>query len=141
MVRITWVPGAVTHGSNITLPSGAPPIDEIVSAQIVRIPSALADHPLHSHNFLIKNNATAAKSIEASASGFEANLGADVTVAGGSTGGGVQNAAAMSHTGANPVVSATATKVNSTTITLDVDTALGDLLTLVYVPVGELVRV
>jgi len=39
-------------------------------------------------------------------------------------------------TGADPVVAATPTKVDEDTITLNVNTTLGDLLTLIYEAIG-----
>jgi len=43
----------------------------------------------------------------------------------------------FSHTGADPVVAATPTKSTTRIITLNVDTLLGDILTLYYLAVGE----
>ena len=50
--------------------------------------------------------------------------------------------AAQAHTvtGANPVVSATPTKVDEDTITLDVNTVLGDILYLTYITSGARLR-
>jgi len=36
MVEISFCPGAVTAGTNIDLPSGAPPIDRIINATLFR---------------------------------------------------------------------------------------------------------
>lgn len=51
-------------------------------------------------------------------------------------------AAAVTHTvnAATPVVAATATKVTTTTLTLSVDTLVGDELVLRYVPTGYLIQ-
>jgi hypothetical protein len=44
-------------------------------------------------------------------------------------------------TGANPVVAAVPTRVDGDTITLDVATVLGDILSLTYLPVGARLQV
>lgn len=48
---------------------------------------------------------------------------------------------AVEHVGANPVVGATATKADADTISLNVNTLVGDLLTLIYTEVGDRISV
>lgn len=45
MEILQFVPGAVLAGAAITIPNTAPNIDAVVTAQIIRVPTALADHP------------------------------------------------------------------------------------------------
>jgi len=49
--------------------------------------------------------------------------------------------AARHNVGASPVVAAVPTRLTTRTLSLDVNTALGDLLTLAYIEVGERVPV
>jgi len=129
MVTITWVPSAITAGANITIPSAAPDIDAVVSAEIKRLPSALADHAAHGHT------------IPADTSGTTEVAEILGGILGVGAGGAIQDAAAMAHAGADPVVATVPTKQTKRAISLDVNTVLGDLLTLSYVQVGERVLV
>jgi len=126
LARVHFFPGAVTHGANINLPTGAPKIDQIVSAEIRRHVSVQIDA-----------TATAADKTafvglldgagNAVANTFVAHpgsAGADIAV----------NASLTS-------VSVTATKVDEDTITLDVDTTVADELILVYSIVGQRLKV
>ena len=171
MRLITFVPGAVVSPAAITIPTESPDIDAVVSAQIVRLPSgltipnhaqadivaAIADHAVHAHDFI----STGIGGAVANAMGLPAGLDAinDAGAAGahtvpGAGASGVQNnAAAQAHAagatavahganvGANPVVAAAPTKLTTRTISLDVNTVLGDLLILRYREVGERVLV
>jgi len=49
--------------------------------------------------------------------------------------------AAVGHVGASPVVAAVPTRLSTRTISLDVDTLLGDVVTLYYLAVGERIAV
>lgn len=106
---LRFEPGAVAQGQQINLPTYAPKIDQIVSARILRPTSLL------------------------SVSGT-ALQGADLAATQ------ADHAAAARHslTAGNPVVAATATRVDEDTIALDVATQAGDTLELVYIPVGML---
>lgn len=126
---IQFVPGAVVAGVNINLPTGAPPIDAVASAYIIRPTAqltvggaAVADHAAHSHT---ENTAAA---YQQNATTATATTSAHVVTQ-------------PSLTGANPVVAATPTKVDGGTITLNVNTALGDLLSLTYIAVGVRAKV
>lgn len=112
LTTIQFVPGAVTSPGNIDLPSWAPKIDAVVSAFIIRLPSG----------------------ISLSAAALQ---GADLAATQ------ADHATAARHTvsGASPVVAAVPTKVDEDTITLNVNTQLGDLLVLSYVRMGARVRV
>lgn len=113
MKRITWVPGAVGTGVNITIPTDAPDIDVVVDAEVWRLTSALV--------------------VNADTSGTTEN--AEIA-------GGLLGVGAGGHlNGGNPVVNTTPTKVNTRTIKLSSTTVLGDLLTLWYREVGERVAV
>lgn len=147
---IYFIPGAVTAGQNINLPSTAPKIDLVVSAQIFRTPSAvsIANHAALSHTgTAVADHATgnanhAACSATSAAYPTGGSLGTFVT---GATHTVTQpnDHAAQSHTvsGADPVVTAVPTKVDEDTIRLDVNTNLGDLLMLTYIKMGARIRV
>ncbi len=165
MRRIQYIPGAIGAGNNHTLPAGSPSIQSVVSAEITRLPvgicnlanhtqaqiiAAVANHPVHAHNLVSQGLGGAV----ANALGLPAGLNVlnDVAAAnphtvpgGGATG--VQNLAAVqAHAGAaavahgaaaNPIVAAVPTRINNTQFTLNVNTLLGDLLTIVYNELGE----
>lgn len=126
MQIIQWYPGVVVANTNIDLPSEAPEIDAIVSAQLVRCTS-----------FQIDATATAADMTTfvgvLDGSGAEIS-GARIGHAGGA-GEDIPVPAAFS------IIAATATKVDGNTIKLNVDTQASDLLVLKYVAVGERVKV
>jgi hypothetical protein len=105
---IQFVPGAVNANTNINLPAWARKIDEVVSAFIIRPTSQ------------ISISTTALQGADLAATQAD-------------------HATAERHTlsGGNPVVAATPTRVDEDTITLDVNTVLGDILTLTYVAVGS----
>ena len=167
MKRISFVPGVVVSPAAITIPADMPDIDAVVSAQIVRLPAgltvpthpqadvvaALASHAVHAHDLVF--GAAQASAVTSAVGGPPGALGAAAaaTVAGGGATG-VQNlAAAQAHAdgaapvahganvGASPVVAAVPTMLTTRTLSLDVNTALGDLLTLAYREVGERVLV
>ncbi len=165
--RLTWVPGAVGPVTNIDLPAGSPPIDRVVAATITRIRAglaipthaqadvvaAIASHAVHLHDLQLEVVA------DDVANRINTALGPPVTLGRPAAGGlvvgvqatrGVQNnAAAQAHTAggaavahgalteANPVVAAVPTKVDADTITLNVATTLGDLLSLTYEAQGS----
>lgn len=169
MKRISFVPGAIATPAAITIPADSPDIDAVVSAQIVRLPAgmaipdhaqaaivaALADHAVHNHNLDLTANIVdgAGTRVQATSPGGPLGYpGGGVTVPGG-VGGVLNNAAAQAHAaggaavahgagvGASPVVAAVPTRLTTRTISLDVNTVLGDLLTLSYREVGERVLV
>jgi len=140
---LTWVPGAVGGGApGHTLPTAAPDMAAIVSAEIIRVPSAgaIGNHAVHAHD-LVFGAAQASAVTVAVGAGAPLGAAAAATVPGGGATG-VQNlAAAQTHTvtGADPVVAATPTLVTARTFTLVQATLLGDLLTLRYRERGETV--
>ncbi len=166
MQRIIYVPGAIGAAPNLhTIPSGAPGIAAVIAAQIQRLPASLADHSgvnivaavadhaVHAHDLISQGLGGPVANPLGLPAGLnelnDAGAAALHTVPGaGATG--VQNNAAVQahaagvapvvHAGATPVVAAVPTRVNNTQFTLDVATLVGDLLTLIYVEVGELVR-
>jgi len=87
IVEVTFAPGAVSAGSNISLPAGSPPIAKVVSAVIFK-------------GHAVDEGGTATYTI-------------------------------------GPV-SATPTKVDESTITLDADVAAEDLVVLRYIPKGAI---
>ena len=164
MKSITWATLVVAPAAVHTIPTGAPRIGSIIDAQITRIPlafgnhtpanivAALDPHAVHAHDLVFEANPAANAVTMAADSLRNATAGA-LTVTGGGVDGGVQDiAAAQAHTGAggadvvhaaaSPIVAGVvATRISDTTFSLGVATALGDLLTLIYNEVGELVLV
>lgn len=170
MQRITFVPGAVASPAAITIPVPVPDIDLVLAAVITRLPTALAvpdhlaaaiqasapisDHVVHSHPFALSAGG-AGGTLIAGAALLSLSAGAQLVDAGGAAGDGVRNnAAAQAHAfgagvatvhganvGATPVVAAVATKLTTRTISLSVNTVLGDLLTLDYIETGARVPV
>jgi hypothetical protein len=167
MKILSFVPGAIASPAAITIPAEASDIDAVVSAQIVRLPAsgaipdhaqvavvaALADHAVHSHPLSFSAGGAGATIITGAAL-LSASSGAQVVGAGGAAGDGVRNnaaaqahaagAAAVAHgasVGADPVVAAVPTRLTTRTFSLNVNTVLGDLLTLRYREVGERVLV
>lgn len=141
----TFVPGAVATPGTITTPADTPDIDTVVSAQVIRAPSAvaIADHAVHAHDLVSQGLGGVVTNALGLPVGLnvlnDAGAAALHTVPGAGTTG-VQNiAAAQAHvvTGGNPVVAAVPTKITRRTFSLDVSTLLGDLLTLNYLEVGE----
>ena len=243
MKMIRWVPGAIVTPNPITIPAAAPRIGAVVSSDITRPASGLADHPAatvilgvtdhpgagialgvidhpaanviagvtthlaaavaasmalhtddqvvaaianhagHAHPLLVQGVAVA-EAFGASGVGtadIESVSGQTIAGAGGT--GGVQNnlaaqahaagatavansgagllahvagaalvhvdgaalahvaGAVVPHVGASPVVAATPTRLSATTISLDVNTLVGDFVTLIYREVGESVGI
>ena len=133
MRTIRFVPGHVVSPAVITIPTAAPDIGAVVSAEITRLPVGmcnLVDHAAHGHTIPADTSAgTEVAEILAGILGVGA-------------GGAVQDFAAMVHAaGADPVVAAVPTRDTTKTFHLNVDTELGDLLTLSYHEVGERVLV
>lgn len=135
MTRISFIPGVVATPAAITIPNTAPDIDVVLAAQIVRIPAAQA---AHAHNMIYKAN-PAANAVTMAANSLHNATAGDITVAGAGADGGIQNNAAL--TGADPTVAAAPTKLTSRTLSLSVNTALGDILVLDYMEVGVLAHV
>jgi len=152
LTTIQFVPGATTAGDEIDLPASAPKIDAVSSAYVIRPTSqiSIADHAAHSHiSFiadetdeggaagntvpLLHGDGTATTTVKIEAATSQAST-KEVNSS---------EAAAMSHTvsGSDPIVSATPTKVDEDTITLDADTQDGDILVLTYIKVGCRLRV
>lgn len=166
MNTISWVPGIVATPAAITIPGGSPTIDRVISAAITRIRAGLGvpdhagagialglgDHAVHSHPFAFSAGGAGATIITGAAL-LSASSGAQVVGAGGAAGDGVRNnAAAQAHAGgaalahaaltaADPVVAAVPTRLSATTFSLDVNTTLGDILTLIYEEQGARVAV
>ena len=139
MKTISWVPGIVATPAPITIPGGSPTIDRVISAAITRIRSGF---PVHLHDVLLEIVADAAGDRVNSALGPPVTLGrpvAGATIVGVQATRGVQNNAAPA--GADPVVAAVPTRLSATTFSLDVNTTLGDILTLIYEEVGSRVAV
>ena len=161
MYQLRIVPGALAPAAAQTIPAGAPQIRSIISATITHIPAALADHPpadvvgallnhaVHSHHLDV-GAAAVATPYGASAGGNDIVDGAGQAIPGGGATGVQNNAAVQAHAAAagvlahvagNPVVAATATRITDTTFSINVAILVGDVLTLVYNEVGEVVRV
>jgi len=167
--RIQYIPGAIGAGNNHTLPSGSPQLLEVVSSEITRLPvginnlgnhtqaqivAALADHAVHAHALGsqgLGGGVAVALGMPAGLNSLEdAGAAAPHTIPGGGATGVQNNAAAQAHAAgaapvthaaaANPVVASVPTRVSNTQFTLDVNTILGDLLTLVFLEGGEKVR-
>lgn len=202
----TWVPGVVATPAPFDLPSDAPGLDVVISAQIIRLGAGfvLANHPLlahagaavdahagaavdahagaavdahtaHAHDLTIQGIAAVA-AIAGTNAGFTGleitDAGAALQTIAGAGATGVQNSVVAAHvvtqpgahvvtqpgahavtqpndhgaaahavTGTTPVVAAVATKVDRNTITLNVNTVLGDLIQLRYIPEGARLRV
>ncbi len=201
-----WVPGAIATPNPINLPSYAPGIDAIISAEIVRVGSGFAlpdhlpaaviaavddhaaaavvaaiddhaaaavvaaidDHPVHGHDITTVIAAGGGSAVTEpvipgpleSAGGGQTNPAAvdplpaaqahaatAVPVAHAATAVPVAHAATAvpvvhgAATAADPLVAAVATKVDRDTITLSVDTLLGDILRVRYIPEGARLRV
>ena len=159
MQTIQFVPGAIVSPNPITIPDAAPDIYAVVSAQIARLPAsladhdpadivaAMADHAAHDHDITMVGPAGAGAAVTAPAApgpleqvgGPVTNPGAvDVLAAAQAHAG---SAVAVAHAGGNPVVAAVPTRLTTRTISLDVNTLVGDVLSLDYIEVGEKVPV
>ena len=164
MIEIELVPGIANSPAPITIPVGMPSIDDVVSAQIWRLPRALGldnhtqaqivaaldPHAVHSHPLAFAAGGGGGTLI-AGAALLSLSAGAQVVGAGGVAGDGVRNnAAAQAHTAGGATVphagaaalieAAVPTKITETTFSLDVNTALGDILTLIYLERGARLR-
>lgn len=170
----------ITSGSDIDLPSNAPDIDQVVSAQIIRTRNSfdVDDHAGAdiAAGVSVDDHATAdiATSIDDQTLDTQVAVGGAVTNALGhdnsspaqletASGSNVNMEAISSHASStplshansagsavahatsaasgNPIISATATKVDIDTITLNIDFEAGDLLQLTYLEVGTRVQV
>jgi hypothetical protein len=138
MKRVLFVPGAIAPANPITLPADAPDIDVVVSAQIERLPAAVA---AHAHDLVSQGLAGPVTNALGLPAGLnvldDAGAAALHTVPGGGATG-VQSATVL--VGATPIVAATPTKVTSRTFSLNVATQVGDMLLLVYQEVGVISR-
>jgi len=144
MRRVQFVPGAVVSPAAITIPVTEPDIASVVSAQIIRVPAGLTDHAAHAHDFVSVGLGGAVANALGLPAGLDtindAGAVGNHTVAGGGVSG-VQDNTAQVHSGADPVVAAVPTKLTSRTVSLDVNTELGDILELNYLEVGERILV
>ena len=162
MKIIRWVPGAVVSPNPITVPTAAPDIQAVLAAEITRVPTglcnlvdhpqvdivaAIADHPVHGHDITtvaVGGGGFAVTApvvvgpLEQAAGGVINPAAVDVLAAAQAHAAG---AAAVAHAGGNPVVAAVPTRLTTRTFSLNVDTLVGDLLTLNYLEVGERVLV
>lgn len=163
MKIIRFIPGAVATPNAITIPASAPDIQAVIGAEITRLPVALCnltahpdvdiiaaidDHPVHGHGITLVAPAGGGGAATApvvagpieEAGGGAIEVGAvDVLAAGQAH---VATAVPVAHgVGADPVVAAVPTRVSTRIISLNVNTLLGDLLTLAYLEVGERVLV
>ena len=144
MARITFIPGVIAFPAAITIPTYAPDIDIVQAAEITRVPGAIDDHPAHNHDFALLAGKGGGAGTAAVVGDTTPSIGGvTATMAGvnAATEGGVLEGALMAHVGTNPVVAAVPTRLTARTLSLDVDTVLGDLLTLDYTEVGGRVLV
>jgi len=166
MREIEFVPGVVATPAAITIPASFPDIETIISAQIVRTLGsstlddhlaaaiqasvAVADHAAHGHNIttvapagagLAMLDAAGATSLEAAAGGQIDTAAVDVLAAAQAHAFGAGVATVHTRTGTDPVVAAVPTRLTTRTFSLDVNTVLGDILSLMYLEVGERVLV
>lgn len=135
MKAVTFYPGAVTSGDNIDLPSWAPDVDTIVSAELKRSE--------HEHKAFTVNESESAGgtitdvvTIDDGQGNNLSTVGVDTTDAGGD-----DEDVPTEVVEAVSNVSVSATKVDEDTITLDADTKAGDELTLTIAPAGVKKRV
>ena len=126
MQRLIWAPGVNDAGAEISLPSYAPSIDTVVSAQMMRNVSLQVD---------------------ASATAADVQLfvglldGAGAAVTGATVGHAGGAGADIEVPGAFKLVAVTPTKVSASKIKLDVDTTKADVLVLTYAEVGTRIGV
>jgi len=130
----TFVPGAIATPAAITIPADAPDIEAVVTAQIIRMPGSftIPSHAVHQHPNTFASAALVGGDLAA--------VQADHATAARHTITNADNAAAQAHgasVGASPVVAAVPTRLTTRTISLNVNTVLGDLLTLSYLERGE----
>jgi len=166
MKTIKFVPGAVAFPNAITIPASAPDIFAVLGAEITRLPVALCnlaahpdvdiiaaidDHPVHSHDLGVGIAGMVGGGYGASAGGNDFVDGGGQVIPAADPTGVVDNALPQDHiataipvvhgAGADPVVAAVPTIITTRTFSLDVNTLVGDLLTLAYLEVGERVLV
>ena len=126
MQRLIWAPGVNDAGAEISLPSYAPSIDTVVSAQMMRNVSLQVD---------------------ASATAADVQLfvglldGAGAAVTGATVGHAGGAGADIEVPGAFKLVAVTPTKVSASKIKLDVATTKADVLVLTYAEVGTRIGV
>ena len=126
MQRLIWAPGVNDAGAEISLPSYAPSIDTVVSAQMMRNVSLQVD---------------------ASATAADVQLfvglldGAGAAVTGATVGNAGGAGADIEVPGAFKLVAVTPTKVSASKIKLDVATTKADVLVLTYAEVGTRIGV
>jgi len=126
MQRLIWAPGVNDAEAEISLPSYAPSIDTVVSAQMMR-------------NVSLQVDANAAAADVAAFVGLLDGAGAAVTgVTVGHAGGA---GADIEVPGAFKLVEVTPTKVSASKIKLDVATTKADVLILTYAEVGTRIGV
>lgn len=126
MQRLIWAPGANNAEAEISLPSYAPAIDAIVSAQMMR-------------NVALQVDASA---VAADAQLFVGLLdGAGGAVAGATVGHAGGAEADIEVPGAFNLVAVVPTKVSASKIKLDVATTKADVLVLTYAEVGTRIGV
>jgi len=138
-------------------------IDAIAVHAQALIAGALLDHPVHNHDLVsqgLGGGVTNALGLDAGLTAIEDAGGvATHTVPGGGATGVQDNAAAqahaagaapvghlvganpLAHVGDDPIVAAVPTRISTRTFSLDVNTLVGDLVTLNYLEVGERVLV
>ena len=164
MQRVTFVPGNVVSPAAITIPTTVPDIDLVVAAVITRLPSgqtipdhaaadviaAIDDHAVHGHDITTVAAAgggaavtepAVAGPLETAGAGQTNPAAVDALAAAQAHAATATDVAHGASVGASPVVAAVPTKITTRTLSLDVDTELGDLLTLDYIEVGERVLV
>mgnify|MGYP006278728823 CR=1 FL=1 len=128
-IRFTTA-STISAGDDVDLPAAAPDIDEVISASIYRVGSAISDHTLDTQ-VAVGGAVTNALGHDATPE-LETAAGGNVNIAG----------CISAHDSENdPEVAVTATKSDADTVTLDVDFEAGDQLILNYVPVGARLQV
>jgi len=126
MQRLIWAPGVNIAEAEISLPSYAPSIDTVVSAQMMR-------------NVSLQVDASATAADKTAFVGLLDGAGAAVTgVTVGHAGGA---GADIEVPGAFKLVAVTPTKVSASKIKLDVATTKADVLILTYAEVGTRIGV
>jgi len=126
MQRLIWAPGVNDAGAEISLPSYAPSIDTVVSAQMMRNVSLQVDA------------SAAAADVELFVGLLD---GAGEAVTGVTVGHAGAAAADIEVPGAFKLVAVTPTKVSASKIKLDVATTKADVLILTYAEVGTRIGV
>lgn len=127
--RALFEPGAVTSGTHIAMPTNAAPIYQIQHAELWGA--------THAHTSLTIKNSEAAADATAFVDLYD---GTGTLIATGTkvgaAGGGADESVSSSSVAGMVLTAATATLINSATITLSVTTKAGDILSLDYLPAG-----